>query len=155
MRPKRKTKMGWAPIISAMSALVVSIAALPSRMKGTTCPISESARRLSHSPGRRPGQTLPESALVSSIAAAATPTRASAKPRGSKARKAILMRRKDEPQRTDRKASPGYAAMKRSISEGVSYAVAPGPSMAAGTWLIAGHCGYMWLQCSHEDSDHP
>ena len=97
--------MGWAPIINAMSALVVSVAALASRMNGTTCPISASARSLAHSPGRDPGQTLPESALVSSIAAAATPTRASAKSNGSKAREAILIRRKDEPQRKDRKAS--------------------------------------------------
>ena len=88
-----------------MSALVVSVAALASRMKGTTCPISASARRLTHSPGLDPGQTLPESALISSIVAAATPTRASAKSNGSKVREAILIRRKDEPQRKDRKAS--------------------------------------------------
>ena len=33
-RPNRNTKIGWAPIISAMSALVVNVAALPSKMKG-------------------------------------------------------------------------------------------------------------------------
>src|SRR3984885_14384586 len=109
-RPNRKTKMGWAPIISAISALVVSAAALPSSKKGITCPISASARSLAHSPGRDPGQTLPETALVSSIAAAATPTRARAKSNGSKAREAILISRKEEPQRNDRKASPAYAA---------------------------------------------
>jgi hypothetical protein len=54
---------------------------------------------------------LPEIALVSSIAAAATPTRARAKSNGPKAREATLIRRKDEPQRNDRKASPAYAAM--------------------------------------------
>ena len=43
--------------------------------------------------------------------AAATPTRARANARGSKAREAILIKRKDEPQRNDRKASPAYAAM--------------------------------------------
>ena len=116
-RPNRKTKMGWAPIISAMSALVVSLAAWPSSRKGTTCPISASARSLAHSPGRDPGHTLPESALVSSIAAAATPTRARANSRGSKAREAILISRKDEPQRNDRKASPAYAAMEFSRFE--------------------------------------
>jgi hypothetical protein len=42
--------MGWAPIINAMSALVVSVAALPSRAKGTTCPITASVRSLIHSP---------------------------------------------------------------------------------------------------------
>src|SRR6202453_3114771 len=116
-RPNRKTKMGWAPIISAISALVVSVAALPSSKKGISCPISASARSLAHSPGRDPGQTLPESALVSSIAAAATPTRARANARGSKAREAILISRKDEPQRNDRKASPAYAAMEFSRFE--------------------------------------
>jgi hypothetical protein len=55
--------MCWAPIISAMSALVVSVAALASSMKGTTWPISASARSLAHSPGLDPGQTLPESRL--------------------------------------------------------------------------------------------
>src|ERR1700722_4244886 len=104
-RPNRKTKIGWAPIISAMSALVVRAAAWPNSKKGMTCPISASARSLAHNPGRDPGQTLPETALVISIAAAATPTRASAKSNGSKAREAILIRRKDEPQRKDRKAN--------------------------------------------------
>ena len=113
-RPNRKTKIGWAPIISAMSALVVSVAAWPSSRKGMTCPTSASASSLAHSPGRDPGQTLPDSALVSSIAAAATPTRARANSIGSKAREAILIRRKDEPQRNDRKASAAYAAMKLS-----------------------------------------
>src|SRR5580698_7562526 len=111
-RPNRNTKMGWAPIISAMSALVVRVAAWPSSRKGTTCPISARATSLAHNPDRDPGQTLRESALVSSIAAAATPTRARANSRGSKAREAILISRRDEPQRSDRKASPAYAAMK-------------------------------------------
>jgi hypothetical protein len=38
-----------------MSALVVSVAALASSRKGTTCPISESATSFAHSPGRDPG----------------------------------------------------------------------------------------------------
>ena len=113
-RPNRKTKMGWAPIISAMSALVVRVAAWPSSKKGMTCPISASTRSLAQRPGRDPGQTLPERTLVSSIVAAATPTRASAKSNGSKACEAILISRKEEPQRNDRKASPAYAAMKPS-----------------------------------------
>jgi hypothetical protein len=50
--------MGWAPIISAMSALVVRVAAWPSSKKGMTCPISASARSLPHSPGRDPGHHL-------------------------------------------------------------------------------------------------
>src|SRR5271168_1871681 len=97
-----------------MSVLVVSLAAWPSSRKGTTCPTSASARSLAHSPGRDPGQTLPDSALVSSIAAAATPTRARAKSKGLKAREAILIRRKEEPQRNDRKASAAYAAIELS-----------------------------------------
>src|SRR6516225_8471812 len=99
-----------------MSELVVSFAAWPSRTKGMTCPKSASATSLTHSPGRDPGQTLPERALVASSAAAATPTRASAKPNGSKAREAILIRRNDEPQRNDREASVAYAAMELSRS---------------------------------------
>src|ERR1700728_4094345 len=95
-----------------MSALVVSLVAWPSSKKGTTCPISARATSLAHNPGRDPGHTLPESALVSSIAAAATPTRARANSRGSKAREVILISRKDERQRNDRKASPQYAAIK-------------------------------------------
>ena len=46
----------------AMSALVVRVAAWPSSRKGTTCPISASARSLAQSPGLDPGQTLPAKA---------------------------------------------------------------------------------------------
>src|SRR5579871_2619936 len=95
-----------------MSALVVSVAAWPSSRKGTTCPISASARSLTQSPGLDPGQTLPAKALAASIATAATVTRASAKANGSKAREAILISRNEEPQRSDRKASAVYATMR-------------------------------------------
>ncbi len=74
-----------------------------------------------HRPGRRPGQTPPVSAPAIRSAAEATPTRASAKPKGSKRRAAILIRRNEVPHRSDRKASAAYAAMKPRGWERVSY----------------------------------
>jgi hypothetical protein len=41
---------------------------------------------------------------------------------GSKAREAILIRRKDEPQRNDRKASDAYPAMELSTIGGPNWA---------------------------------
>jgi hypothetical protein len=66
---------------------------------------------LIQSPSPNRGQTSPERALVRSIAAGATPARASARLKGLKARAATLMKRKGEPQRNDWGASAAYAAM--------------------------------------------
>jgi len=74
---------------------------------------------------------MPESALVSSIAAAATLTRAKAKSNGSKAREAILIRRKDEPQRKDRKASPAYAPIEKLLDVGCELGGSYGGRQAA------------------------
>ena len=100
--PEKKMKIGAPAIIIAMSALVAYFAATPSSSSGPTWPASDIASSLPQTMAPR-GQRARRLADTTISVAAATPTRASAKPTGPKAGAVTLMRRKDVPHSIERK----------------------------------------------------